>query len=786
MIASKKLKISGTGCALVDYLYKPVNFNDPDFKKYLSVVPGDGGLSPGKLVFSEEFEKFSGEPYLNVREAITKGKKPIALNIGGPSIVSLIHAAQILHDLPVDICFYGCKGPDEGGSFIENKLLHTPLKIGHYKTGRHYSPFTDVLSDPDFEGGTGERIFLNNIGAAWEFVPSDLDNSFFESDIVVFGGTALVPNIHSALGELLKRVKVNKKITIVNTVYDFLSEKSNPLKPWPLGKSNDAYAYIDLLITDMEESLRLSGSTTVEMALNFFRTNGVGAVIVTHGSKELYFFSDNTLFGRIMPTTIPVSDSIRAELSQYPDKAGDTTGCGDNFAGGVIAYIARQMVTSPDHQINLKEAVALGVASGGFACFYNGGTFYEDFPGQKVQQLDRYYREYRLQIGLSERRAKPNKKLVLFGAGKIGRSFIGQVFSRSGYEVVFIDINQELINSLNAHRQYNVKLKSADRNETITITNVRGIHLSEGEKIISELASASIAALSVGQQGLPAALPIIARSLVLRQQYYGNWPIDIIIAENMRNADSSIREELCRLLPIDYPLDKLVGLVETSIGKMVPIITQKDIEEDPIQVFTEPYNTLIVSKNGFKNPLPEVIDLAPKENIKAWVDRKLFIHNLGHATAAYLGFKKNPKWVFIYEALADTEIFEATKETMLQSADILLALYPREFTFSHLEEHIEDLLERFQNKALGDTIFRVGCDLYRKLSPDDRLVAPINAAKKLNKPYDLIFSSLIAAISFSATDENGHYHPSDEHFFQEAEKGIDHLLENICGLQSRH
>jgi len=89
---------------------------------------------------------------------------------------------------------------------------------------------------------------------------------------------------------------------------------------------------------------------------------------------------------------------------------------------------------------------------------------------------------------------------------------------------------------------------------------------------------------------------------------------------------------------------------------------------------------------------------------------------------------------------------------------------------------------RFKNKALGDTIFRVGCDLYRKLSPEDRLVAPINAAISLHKPYDLIFRALLAGISFRAKDESGRYFPSDELFFKEAEKGTDYILENICGL----
>jgi mannitol-1-phosphate 5-dehydrogenase len=310
-------------------------------------------------------------------------------------------------------------------------------------------------------------------------------------------------------------------------------------------------------------------------------------------------------------------------------------------------------------------------------------------------------------------------KLVLFGAGKIGRSFIGQLFGLSGYEVVFVDINNKLIDELNAKREYKVIIKSDETDRILLIKNVRGVHFDDAEKLKKEFSDATLSAISVGQQGLTAAIELIAQGLINRYEKHGEWPIDIIIAENMRNADSFILENLKKQLPGGFPVENMVGLIETSIGKMVPIMSRSDMEADRLQIFAESYNSLIVAKNGFKNPIPDVKDLAPKENIKAWVDRKLFIHNLGHAVVAYLGFKKNPQWIFIFEALEDREVFLATRHAMLQSAAILVELYPEEFTVQQLEDHIDDLLKRFQNKALGDTIFRVGCDLYRKLSADE-------------------------------------------------------------------
>lgn len=374
-----------------------------------------------------------------------------------------------------------------------------------------------------------------------------------------------------------------------------------------------------------------------------------------------------------------------------------------------------------------------------------------------------------------------NKKLVLFGAGKIGRSFIGQLFSSGGYEVVFIDIFQPVIDELNARVNYNVVIKS-DTDQILQISNVRGVLATDEELVINEIATANILAVSIGQAGLKGAIPLIARGLLIRFELNDNLPLDIIIAENLRNAADYFRDELHKLLPDDYPLDKLVGLIETSIGKMVPIMLKKDMEEDVLQVFAEPYNNLILDKKGFRNPIPEIAGLSPKENIKAWVDRKLFIHNLGHATAAYLGYQFAPEFKYLYEVLAVPELYIQVRETMLQSAQILLARYPGDFTIATLTQHIDDLLSRFQNKALGDTVFRVGCDLKRKLSTEDRLAGAIHLATELNLPYDRILYSLICGCYFRATDEAGNIFPSDIEFMAIYANGIKGVMISICGF----
>jgi mannitol-1-phosphate 5-dehydrogenase len=376
------------------------------------------------------------------------------------------------------------------------------------------------------------------------------------------------------------------------------------------------------------------------------------------------------------------------------------------------------------------------------------------------------------------------KKLIQIGAGKIGRSFIAQVFSQSGYETVFVDINPKLISQLNERKYYNVVIKSDDLQQIIRVDNIRAIHFNETKQVVNDLVTSDIACISAGQKGMMAAIPLLANATIERYKK-GLPPLDVILAENIRNADQITQKELHPLLPPGFPNGALPGLIETSIGKMVPIMSAKDLENDPLQVFAEPYNTLIVAKNSFKNSIPDIPYLTPKSNIKAWVDRKLFIHNLGHSTLAWLAFARNPSLKFIWEAVSDDVLRHNTEQTMLQSAHILHNLYPSEFSLNDLQNHINDLLKRFSNKALGDTIFRVGCDLYRKLGPNDRVASPLKAAIINNLPYDRILNAWLEGTRFRASNEEGKYLPSDIKFFAAGNRDPFRMLQNIAGFSHR-
>jgi mannitol-1-phosphate 5-dehydrogenase len=370
-------------------------------------------------------------------------------------------------------------------------------------------------------------------------------------------------------------------------------------------------------------------------------------------------------------------------------------------------------------------------------------------------------------------------KLVQFGAGNIGRSFIGQIFSRAGWEIVFIDVDEKIVSLLNEKKQYTVAIKRQTRKDELRkVGPVRAVNGKDAAAVVAELAVADIVSTSVGKNALEGILPLIARGLEKREARPGagkNQPLDIIIAENARDAPHLFRTVLSKELGPAYPLDAMVGIVETSIGKMVPIMRSEDLAANPLLLFAEEYETLIVDKKGFRGPIPPLKALYPVEPIEAYVDRKLFIHNLGHAAAAYLGYKalqehplpatvNSPSIPYV---LALPGIEAQVRKVMNESAGALLQEYPGVFSREDLSGHIDDLLTRFKNTALGDTVYRVGRDLRRKLSRDDRITGAMLLCAKHALPFSAIAEVYRAALEFAAPGEDGSLFPPDARFREE-------------------
>ncbi len=313
----------------------------------------------------------------------------------------------------------------------------------------------------------------------------------------------------------------------------------------------------------------------------------------------------------------------------------------------------------------------------------------------------------------------------MYGGGNIGRGFIGALMSGAGYQVTFIDVAEPVVRELQERRCYPLRFVSNEGHEDLLVRNVTAVGGNDTEAASDVIARCAIMATAVGARILKFIIPNIVAGLRKRWAR-GGGPLNIIICENLNDAnkivEAMIKEQLS---PEEQTLfDAQVGLVEASIGRMVPVQTDEMKDGEPLRVCVEKYGFLPVDKAAFKGEIPDIPGMVPFEPFDFFIKRKLFIHNMGHATTAYLGGLKGVE--FIFEAIDDPEIRTVAQNAMLESALALSRRYG--VSLDAIQLHITDLLGRFTNAALKDTCARVGADPARKLSPADRLIGSATLA----------------------------------------------------------
>lgn len=310
-------------------------------------------------------------------------------------------------------------------------------------------------------------------------------------------------------------------------------------------------------------------------------------------------------------------------------------------------------------------------------------------------------------------------KAVMYGGGNIGRGFIGQLLSQSGYAVTFVDVVDAVVDTLNREHKYPVRILSNEGHKDVEVLNVSAVNGNDMEAVADAIVNADIMATAVGARILKFIVPNIVAGLRKRWAM-DKAPLNIIICENLMDANKVLEGMLKDQLTEEEKriFDQTVGLVEASIGRMVPVQTGEMKDGDPMRVCVEGYGFLPVDKAAFKGEIPQIAGMVPFDPFDFYIKRKLYIHNMGHATCAYLGDLMGLE--YIYEAIDVPEIRIIVQNAMLESAVALSQTYGVEL--SSILCHIEDLLYRFTNKALQDTCARVGGDPARKLSYEDRLI----------------------------------------------------------------
>lgn len=337
------------------------------------------------------------------------------------------------------------------------------------------------------------------------------------------------------------------------------------------------------------------------------------------------------------------------------------------------------------------------------------------------------------------------KKAIQFGAGNIGRGFIGSLLSKAGYHVVFADVNAEIIDKINSDKNYTIHVMDSVCSEE-KINDISGV-ISINNEIYKEIVEAEIITTAVGPVVLPRIAPTIAKGISLRRENGIESYLNIIACENAIKASSQLKEEVKKYLneeEIAY-LEQFVGFPNCSVDRIVPPVKSENI----LDVVVENYYEWNVEEKAFKGEIPTIEGMNLVDNLMAYIERKLFTLNTGHAITAYFGYLKG--YETIEESIKDEVIYDFVKKAMIESGKGLIAKY--NFDEEAHYKYINKIIDRFKNPYLKDDVARVGREPLRKLNENDRLIKPLITARGYNINTDNLLLGVGAALHYDNKED---------------------------------
>jgi len=326
---------------------------------------------------------------------------------------------------------------------------------------------------------------------------------------------------------------------------------------------------------------------------------------------------------------------------------------------------------------------------------------------------------------------------VHFGAGNIGRGFVAQFLHASGYEVVFADVNDELIGLLQSQPSYEVHEVGEDSRTTV-VDGYRAVNSrSDEEALVAEIATADVVTTAVGARILPFVAPVIARGLAARDAALP--PLTVIACENAINATDSLAEAVRQADPAENAV-----FANCAIDRIVP--------EQPagsLDVTIESFSEWVVESGPFGDHRPEIQGVSWVPDLEPFIERKLFTVNTAHAAAAYHGFARGLG--SIRESLADEAVHAEVRAALAETKALLVAKH--ELDADEQQAYIEKNLVRISNPHLPDTTERVGRNPLRKLSRHERFVGPAAQLAERGLPADALVRAVRAALDFDVADD---------------------------------
>lgn len=365
-------------------------------------------------------------------------------------------------------------------------------------------------------------------------------------------------------------------------------------------------------------------------------------------------------------------------------------------------------------------------------------------------------------------------KALHFGAGNIGRGFIGKLLADAGVQLTFADVNQTVLDALNARHEYPVHVVG----EQAQVETVKGVNAvnSASDEIIPLIAEVDLLTTAVGPQILERIAGGIAKGLIQRHDSGNARPLNIIACENMVRGTSQLKGHVLKALPEQHHawVEANVGFVDSAVDRIVPPSAAGTT--DPLEVTVETFSEWIVDKTQFKGEPPAIAGMELTDNLMAFVERKLFTLNTGHAITAYLG--QLAGHATIRDAILDEKVRAVVKGAMEESGAVLIKRYG--FEAEKHAAYIEKILGRFENPYLQDDVERVGRQPLRKLSAGDRLIKPTLGTLEYQLPHASLVKGIAAALHYRSDQD-----PQAQELAEMIHRqGVQATLAQVSGLEA--
>ena len=334
------------------------------------------------------------------------------------------------------------------------------------------------------------------------------------------------------------------------------------------------------------------------------------------------------------------------------------------------------------------------------------------------------------------------KKAIHFGGGNIGRGFIAEFFHKSGFEVVFIDVVDSLIDQISSTKSYTVTEIGTDEVKSYTIDNYRALNSKHDmPKVISEIATADTVTCAVGPNILKFIADPIAQGIDSRSK---DNPLAVIACENMIGATDALASFVKpKLKTSEADLPSKARFANSAIDRIVPV---QDADAG-LNVKIEKFYEWCVEETPFKDAKgghPEVQGIHFVGDLEPYIERKLFTVNTSHATAAYYGHNRHKRT--IHEAMADTEINKIVREALKETAHLIVNKHG--ITAQEQNEYVESIISRISNPHLEDVVERVGRAPLRKLGRKERFIGPAFQLAERGDSYEALLGGVEMALKF--------------------------------------